>query len=318
MTRTLRLTNDADSFTQGLASENIEIRIFALGGADQINLNRSDDFGGGNFVDAGLGNDTVQCGDEDGNLILLGGGADVYFGLGFGSFATEAPDTVQGGSGADTFVFETFKSSYLGGDGNDLFRSVGEANFINGGAGVDTVSYDRRSTSFSQGDTGVTINLAAQLVQTGAIRTETLRSIENAIGSSNDDVIIGSNGANRLTGGGGIDALQGGGGADRFVFLALSDAEVFSDVAEEIVDFDRSQNDRIDLSAIDAKTGVAGNQAFIFKSEGDFTGTKGELVFLVNQPGQMLVGGDVNGDRVTDFQFLVDGVSTLLSGDFIL
>ncbi len=318
MTNTFRLTNGNDSFIQGLDADHIEVRIFALRGDDQINLNRSDDLGGGNFVSAGGGADVVLSFRENGSVIKLGTGADTYIGRGFGSFSIDLRDVVLGGAGADTLIFETFKSTYRGGGGNDIFHSVGWQNVIDGGKGRDTVSYAPRIDDSTQGDSAVTIDLAKQSVQTGSNRFETLKSIENAIGSDLDDVIIGSKGANKLTGAGGLDVLAGGGGADRFVYVKTSDAPVFSDLAEGITDFSRRQNDKIDLAGIDAQTGVAGNQAFDFIGSAGFSGAKGQLRFQANQANQMLVQGDVNGDGRADFQFLVDGVSAMIQADFIL
>lgn len=318
MSRVLRLTNGNDRFVQGLNANNVGIEIIALRGRDSISLNRSDDLGGRNTVNAGSGNDTVQSFREDGNFIELGLGNDVYVGRGFGSFSTERADTIIGGRGHDTMAFETFKSEYFGGEGNDTFFSVGWQNIIDGGAGIDTVSYEPRVDDSTQGNSGVTINLATQIVNTGGTRREFLSSIENAIGSARGDVITGSSGANKLTGGGGLDALTGGGGADHFVYVTPSDASVFSDLAEQITDFSRTQGDKIDLSAIDARTGVNGNQAFSFIGAAAFSNVKGQLRFETNAPNQMLVQGDVNGDGRADFQFLVDGVSSMFTGDFIL
>ncbi|GHC46359.1 M10 family metallopeptidase C-terminal domain-containing protein [Neogemmobacter tilapiae] len=317
MTRTLRLTAGNDQFTQGLSPSNVEIRIFALAGNDEIHLNRSDDFGGGNFVDAGTGKDFVQSFAENGSLIKLGDGNDTYVGRGFGSFSTEIGDRVLGGGGNDTFAFETFKSTYEGGAGNDIFHSVGWQNFISGGAGNDTVSYAPRIDDSAQGNSAVTINLTTQQVQTGGARIESLSSIENAIGSGRGDILIGSAGANRLTGAGGLDALEGGAGADHFVYVKASDATI-GNVAEQIVDFSRAQGDKIDLAQMDAKAGVSGNQAFAFIGTAAFNGTKGQLRFETNATNQMLVQGDIDGDGNADFQFLVDGVSAMQRGDFVL
>jgi serralysin len=318
MSRVLRLTNGNDTFIQGLNPNNVGITIIALAGRDSISLNRSDDSGGRNTVDAGKGNDTVQSFREDGSFIELGIGNDVYVGRGFGSFSAERADSIFGGTGQDTMAFETFRSEYYGGGGNDTFFSVGWQNTINGGAGIDTVSYEPRVDDNTQGGRAVTIDLATQIVETGGARREFLSSIENAIGSARDDVITGSSGANKLTGSGGLDALEGGGGADHFVYVKTSDAPVFSDLAEQIIDFSRTQGDKIDLSAIDARTGVDGNQAFNFVGRAEFSNVKGQLRFEQNTPNQMLVLGDVNGDGRADFQFLVDGLASMIRADFIL
>ncbi|PQJ94843.1 hypothetical protein [Chromatium okenii] len=45
-----------------------------------------------------------------------------------------------------------------------------------------------------------------------------MATVENAIGSAFDDIIIGDGNANVLTGGAGVDQLTGGAGGDTFVF----------------------------------------------------------------------------------------------------
>jgi Ca2+-binding RTX toxin-like protein len=325
MGKTINGTNKADRIEQGSDSA---IRVFAKGGNDTIILNLSDDRGGGNFVDAGSGNDGVVNHKEEGNDIRLGAGADTYVGLGFASFATEAGDLVRAGDGADTIAVSTFKSRYFGEAGNDLLFSEGWANVFNGGAGVDTVSYKPRSDDPSLG--GIALSLAQGIAQTGANRQETLVGIENAEGTIKGDTLIGSNGANTLVGlagedglnglagndvligGGNADALIGGAGSDRFVFASTSDSKANAN-HDVIGDFSRGQNDEIDLSAIDAKTGQSGNQSFRFIGDGDFTGAAGQLRFENG-----FVFGDVNGDRKADLAIELKDVNSMNGGDFIL
>ena len=306
MPGTITLTTDDDDFVQGSTPANVAITVLGLAGDDTILLDRSDDLGGRNRVDAGSGADRVSSAKEDGTPIDLGAGNDRYTGGGFGSFATDLADTVRGGGGDDIFIFSTFTSRYEGGAGADFFLSEGWQNIIRGGSGSDTVSYELRSDA-------VTINLARDRVETGATRVQRLNSIENARGSQTDDVIIG----NALTGGRGLDALRGGRGADRFIFTDPSDARVRNSRAEIIEDFSRRQGDRIDLSQIDARSGP-GNQAFTFIGGTDFTGQRGALRVLRNSPDDLLVQGDVDGDGAADFQFLVAGEAALRASDFPL
>ncbi len=60
--------------------------------------------------------------------------------------------------------------------------------------------------------------------------------------------------------------------------------------------------DKIDLSQIDANTGLAGNQAFVFTTR--FTGRAGQLIYNDGQ-----LRGDTNGDRIADLTINVDGLS---------
>ncbi|MDO6964770.1 calcium-binding protein [Rhizobium alvei] len=323
MATTIRGTNRNDTLQQ---NGRPEVRIFGLDGNDKIGLDRDDDLGGNNFVDAGRGRDLVANAFEGGNRILLGAGDDKYVGLGFDfNFA----DRVEGGDGNDQFFLTTNISTYVGGKGNDIFHSEGHKNDFIGGTGIDTISYKFRHESSVVGDEGVTISLGENAAQTGSNSLEELISIENAIGSLNSDIIGGSNGANKLSGlagdddvfgfggndvldgGAGIDFLFGGAGADRFVFSSLSHSQL--NRPDEIKDFSQTEGDRIDLSAIDANPNLVGNQAFEFIGSDFFSGNGGEVRFT---KGMLLV--DISGDADSEMAFRVFGVSDLQQSDFIL
>ena len=330
MARTITGTNGANRIVQGGNINNTNLTIRALGGNDTIILNRTDDFGGNNRVDAGNGNDRVVNLKEDGNVILLGKGNDIYVGTGFGSFASERADLVKAGAGNDTIVVSTFKSTYLGEAGNDRFFSVGQQNTFHGGAGIDSISYIPRDDDNVLGGRGVGIDLHTGLTQTAANRFERLVSIENAEGTNAGDAIFGSRVANVLkglggddalagragndvlTGGRGMDLLQGDAGADRFDFNSRAESAVGAR-RDVILDFDRGERDRIDLRDIDAHSGKAGDQAFAFIGDRAFSDKAGELRFKDG-----ILAGDVNGDGRADFEIEVRGMTSLLKGDFLL
>ncbi|MBR0556784.1 calcium-binding protein [Ciceribacter sp. L1K23] len=348
MGQTFRGTSGADRFVQGNTSSTIEFRLFTLGGNDTIIINRSDDLGGGNFVDAGSGNDRVTNAKEAGNDIRLGSGNDTYVGTGFGSFGSDIGDVVRGGDGNDFIAVSTFKSRYFGDAGNDKFASEGWQNVFNGGSGRDRITYEPRDDSSTLGGSGVTIDLATGLAQTGNNRFETLISIEDAAGTNANDAINGTNGANKLeglngndlllglggndqlfggrgndelhggsgndvlVGGLGRDVLTGGSGADRFDFNARNESATSTTNRDIITDFSRAQGDRIDLSGIDANTTRSGNQAFNFIGNDAFSAA-GQLRFANG-----FVSGDTNGDGVADFQIDMNGLASISRGDFIL
>lgn len=325
MGRTINGTNGADTLQQG---SDIEVRIFGFGGNDTIVLDRDDDFGGFNFVDAGADNDSVINHFEGGNDIRLGTGDDTYVGLGF-AFSGSAFDSVRAGAGNDTIAVSTFHSDYFGEDGNDSFFSEGWQNTFNGGAGTDSISYEPRDDSSVLGGSGVGIDLGQGFAQTGSNRFETLVSIENATGTNAGDTIIGSSATNTLngrggnnilsglggndvlTGGNGRDQLQGGAGADRFDFNNKNES-VSGVNRDTITDFSRAQADKVDLAGIDAKTTVAGNQAFSFIGSAAFGHHAGELRFSGG-----VISGDVDGNGTADFQIGIN-VSSMNATDFIL
>ena len=83
---------------------------------------------------------------------------------------------------------------------------------------------------------------------------------------------------------------------------------------DQIVDFNRAQRDQIDLSTIDADTdGTAGNQRFTFIGTDTFNGIDGEL-----RCSGRIVQGDINGDRIADFEIRVESGDTRSREIFIL
>jgi serralysin len=155
--------------------------------------------------------------------------------------------------------------------------------------------------------------------------------IEYAIGGGGDDVLIGNAVGNVLKGGGGNDSLnggeggdreEGGGGADIFVFTAAGhsmDYALRSDgkklMPDVLSDF-ASGTDRIDLSAIDAVAGTAGDDAFTFIGAAAFTHQAGQLRYEVLK-GQVHIYGDIDGDGGIDLHIVASGTQ-ILAGDFIL
>src|SRR5215218_9108070 len=162
----------------------------------------------------------------------------------------------------------------LGSAFGDVFVSSDAANRIDGGGGSDAASYDISAR-------GQLINLAGGAATDG-IFTDTLLSIENAIGSAFGDVIVSSDAANRIDGRGGSDTvsydlsargqlinLAGGAATDGIV------TDTFSSIENAI---GTQFADRI-VAGADANRleGRGGNDTFVFQR------------------------GQANGDTVTDF-----------------
>ena len=137
-------------------------------------------------------------------------------------------------------------------------------------------------------------------------------------GGTGSDTLLGGAGEDVLTGGIGADSLTGGGAHDEFVFTKIKDSTVAPAGRDTILDFSHAQGDLIDLRAIDANTGVGGNQAFQFIQTGAFGNHAGELNYKVDADGNALISGDVNGDGTADFTILALSVHTLVAADFLL
>lgn len=239
-------------------------------------------------------------------------------------------------TGADASLFEIF-------DG-DLYLKAGAKLDFESNPKLDVTVNVNDPTVGSVVDVSKALRVAVTDVK------ETLRGTsgnDRLAGGVGEDRILGLIGKDTISGGAGKDVLQGGGGADRMTGGADADTFVFTSTADSapgatgfinntsvfnrasgagardvITDFTPGE-DRIDLSAIDANTKLAGNQAFKFLATAAFTSTPGGLVYRkFNEPGSArdvtIVYGDVDGDKLADFQIELLGLKTLTAADFIL
>ncbi len=130
-------------------------------------------------------------------------------------------------------------------------------------------------------------------------------------GGLGKDRLYGGRGDDVLSGDGGADLLKGGRGADVFVFASLSDSRP-GKRRDVVLDF-RPDEDRIDLSGIDAHLGRPGSQSFRFLGDADFSGNARELVYS-----RGILAGDADGDGRADFELRLAGRPDLGADDLIL
>lgn len=160
-----------------------------------------------NVLSAGQGDDLLS-GDAGDDYLLGGEGSDDLDG-------GEGDDVLAGGAGADRIK---------GGIGDDLILQdiEGVQDTLDGGEGVDTLDYSVTNFSSNPQDVTRVTGIVADLLQGRVYKSassdhslfDSVRHIENVIGTSLNDQLTGDLGANVLSGGQGDDVLAGLAGND--------------------------------------------------------------------------------------------------------
>ncbi len=238
------------------------------------------------FETANNHNVTVRVTDQ------FGLSRDLTTNIGITDVADGTPTNVVTGTAGSNFLFATAGADQiLALDGNDFVFGLGGNDILDGGNGDDWLD----------GGTGNDL----------------------LVGGAGRDFLFGGTGDDILIGGAGRDLLFGGSGQDTFRFLSLNDSTANSNGRDEILDFNSANgpnHDLIDLSAIDANTNAAGDQAFNFIGNGAFTNVAGQLRY---NSGNGRLSADVNGDGNADFSVNVSGSNPFLAlqldaTDFVL
>lgn len=294
-------SSNADSHSASAATGEVFLNL--RGGDDVAFLYGSAKY----IVHAGSGADRVRTGTGD-DSVQAGSGHDTVT-------TSDGNDTVDGGSGNDAIDGGRDDDHLLGGTGNDRLIGGLGADSLSGGAGNDELIGDDHH------------NAAA-----GA----------RDPAGTNRDALFGGDGNDILTGLAGSDDLTGGAHADTFRFLNVSDSAVIDETAtggfrqmfsDRILDFDAGEGDRIDLSLIDALSGIAGDQEFDFVEEpsteaGTVWIQQGRIGYQYDRDGEygeppattLVVNVNLDGGAIDmAFQVRLSGGATgLFEADFIL
>jgi Ca2+-binding RTX toxin-like protein len=280
----------------------------------QVYLDAGDDrFIGGGFSDrvrGDAGRDDISTGGGDDWIIAVSGdgsddtdggaGIDTYDGRLLTTKLVVNLTTGIARNGGATDVLTGVERAF-GGDGADLLSGNAGANQLRGGNGADDL-----------------LGLGGADILRGQ------NGADDVSGGDGDDRLFGGTGKDVLDGGAGNDRLLGSIDADRLTGDAGDDAFVFEDFEDfipisgpgldRITDFTRG-DDVIDLSQIDAKGAVAGDQAFAF------TGTSAVNAF--GEVSYRFVGAttviSIGYNTPMPFDVLVlDGRIALTTADFVL
>jgi Ca2+-binding RTX toxin-like protein len=292
--------NAGDTSSSAVRSQILDPRTAAVTLTDS---GGNDEWVGTAFMDTMSGGAGADRLDGAGGDDVLNGGA--------------SSDKLTGGQGADTMA---------GGAGDDLYYVDSKTDVVDESTvnGFDTIfstsSWSLMQSANMLGDVeDLRLTGSADIngsgndfdnVVLGTSGKNTLR------GNAGDDTIKGQAGDDTLIGGSGADKLTGGLDVDLFLYTASNQSTVAVTGRDTIYDFSQAEGDKIDLSAIDADSTVAADQAFVFIGAAAFSSTAGELRAEV-MGANTLVSADINGDGSADFSILVKGVTTMAGGDFI-
>lgn len=265
---------------------------------DLIQLGAGNDWGsgeGGNDTVRGFGSDDHLFGGQGNDSLDGGTGNDELFG-------GDADDTLEGGAGNDTMH---------GGFGNDRFHVDSLLDVVADSGGNDLVVTSLNNYVLGADIERLQLGGSAGLAASGNGMANEITGNTGAnvlFGLGGNDTLLGGLGNDTLAGGTGKDQMTGGGGLDRMVLTSLADSGVTFASRDIINTF--AHGDKIDLSAIDARTNVAGDQAFTFIGTTAFSGVSGQLRFdmtniSVTGVKAYTVYGDVNGDRAADFSLQI-------------
>src|SRR6185503_6500158 len=113
--------------------------------------------------------------------------------------AIPSASTINGLAGDDTLLGQGGNDVLNGGDGNDTLDGGLGNDTLDGGTGVNTASFNHAGAA-------VTVNLTKGTATGQGI--DTLKNIQNVVGSSSNDTITGNAASNLIDGGAGIDTVR--------------------------------------------------------------------------------------------------------------
>lgn len=311
---------DSDDWLDGMEANDL---LQGLAGHDTLQGGSGND-----TLSGGLGNDLLLGSDGQDTASWAGITTSVRLDLslqgpqdsGAGLDTLLGIEHLLGGSSHDRLLGDDSANRLEGGDGDDTLDGGGGNDTLSGGnhLGGDSASYARAAAA-------VTVNLALTAAQnTGGAGSDLLSGLEHLIGSAHGDSLSGNASANRLEGGGGNDTLQGGAGVDTLVggegadlFRVANPAEAGNGSGSRDWILDFGTEDRLDLSAIDARSDQSGNQAFVWIGGAAFTAL-GQIRYTRLSNGNGLLEGNCSGSLAADFQLELSGAPDLAGGAALL
>lgn len=196
--------------------------------ANELWGNLGNDFldgrGGADIIDGGAGVDTAAYEfSNDGVTVGLDGSG--VFGADAQGDTLVSIENLTGSVYSDRLTGSNEANVLRGRDGNDTLRGLGGNDILDGGVGADIIDggADTDKVTYADAAAGLQIILGFNgadgraTLQTGTFERDTLRGIENVLGSAFDDAIFGNELANEMDGGAGSDYFTDSRGDDRYL-----------------------------------------------------------------------------------------------------
>ena len=250
---------------------------------------------GADLIHGGAGNDLIGLGDNSRNASPGTGAGDVLYGDGFNNFTLvggsvvgqdpvgetqRGDDVIYGTADGDTIYGDNGDGSNAG--GHDTILAGSSADTIYGEGGNDSISGEGGNDLLSGGD--------------------------------GKDTLLGGEGNDILIGGAAGDVIDGGAGDDRIVYNAVSDSSGNkNDTIHGFASgFNYASGDKIDITAL-------GGPGSDLQWTGSIVPSPSGIATVWYQAvaGGVKLLADVDGDGATDFQVLVQGVSSLRHSDIL-
>ena len=334
---------NGDAGANNLVGTDWDDQIFGFAGNDTLSGGL-----GADTLDGGTGNDTmigsagndIYVVDSKSDVIIENAneGIDLVLSVGTWTLGANIEDLTLTGSGVgisgqgnslNNVITGSEQQNWLGGgDGDDTLIGNGGDDVLRGDAGADSMLGGLGN------DTYIVDSASDALVELADQGTDVVRSyvswtlgenFENlvllgtalhATGNDLDNQLTGNSGANTLIGLAGNDTLTGGLGNDTFKYDSTGESGIGVGLRDIITDFVQGQ-DRIDLAAIDANSGVNDNQAFSFIGTAAFTAAAQARYFY--EGGNTVLELNVGGANslTVDMQIQLTGQFSLLPADLI-
>ncbi|CAA2103661.1 Serralysin [Methylobacterium bullatum] len=242
-------SNAGSPFLITSSGQSVAWAIWDAGGNDTIDAS-------GYFQDAAISlvaNEFSSIGGSVGN-VAIAQGVTIENAIGGSGDDTINGNSVSniltGNDGADRLTGFDGNDSLYGGDGDDILDGGSGADYLDGGTGTNTADF-----STVTGGTGVMVNLAAQTALGSDGAQDTIRNIQNVLGSGLADTFYGDGADNLFVGGRGSDYVDGYLGDDTLIGGDDTDSEFEIDT----VSYYRDLGVTVDLSVNTAQdTGGSG------------------------------------------------------------